>query len=468
MAAARAQPYSPTGAAPDPALDDDLSISPDAQLGENEAEVDHDASSRANPAEPRFDSRPEVRELFLSGGNIRAALCSVGCIGYLIVRDLWDGVDEVVSVSGGSLINGALVADQLREHPDGPDRSGNEATLSTLAAVLTRLTTRKSHPLLGLSGVVLVLPLLLGLGVVVCGVLISLLLNSASRSLVAGLLFVPVTLAVVRGWAARLIRVAVRFVLGPETQQRSITRGRRDHVIVTTSLATRAPRYFIWHRLDRGSKWQAEPAVSAHKAVRASCSVPFTAVERHNSVLHGNEVLADAGWGGKFGEQWRGGTFSPHRFMVKRGFIALDAGTHAGITAEHLRWIGRVSFIWRLRQWLETSNEAVYHNDLWDLSGGLVRVCSPPPDGEDLNMAKLNAIRRRTAALGLLTRRPDDVATAVVAGFLSTAVALESDALTNARSLLISFGEQLDAARETEGSAPFMWSVLLERTWNEA
>ena len=54
--------------------------------------------------------------LFLSGGGHRASLGGVGAISALHGAQRWGEVTEVVSVSGGSLLNGALLA--LRDPED--------------------------------------------------------------------------------------------------------------------------------------------------------------------------------------------------------------------------------------------------------------------------------------------------------------------------------------------------------------
>lgn len=437
----------------------------DAGGGESAAESPYENPSQTLASQPAF----KVRELYLSGGGLRATLCAIGCVGYLEARKLWDGVDEVVSVSGGSILNGALVADQLRSSEADEDLSGDDATVATLARTLTRLTSRSSHPLRSVGGIVLLFGLLLAVALVLVAGVLAARSERSAIAFAAGLALVPAVLYIVRRWVSMLLARAVRIGVGTDGYSRTTTCGKRDHVIVAASLTARSPRYFIWHRLETRSKWQTENMMPIDKAVRASCSFPFSAVERRSSVLHGSELLADAGWAGKFGEQWRAGTFEQSGFVIKRAFVALDAGTHAGVVSTPWRWLGRVSVISRLLQWLETSNEATYHNDLWDLQGGLVRVCVPRGDGSDKNVRKLNVLRERTAGISNLTRSHEDAACAVAAGFLSTLAVVESDvSLAEAPVLLRRFGEQLDSARSIEGSASVQWSELLTRVWKEA
>jgi hypothetical protein len=52
--------------------------------------------------------KPPIR-LFLSGGGHRASIGSVGAICALVDMGTWGNVEEVISVSGGSITNAALV-----------------------------------------------------------------------------------------------------------------------------------------------------------------------------------------------------------------------------------------------------------------------------------------------------------------------------------------------------------------------
>ena len=59
---------------------------------------------------PRLVAQPTHRvRLLLSGGGNRAMVGCAGAIAYLAQHGWWDSIDEVVSVSGGSITNASLL-----------------------------------------------------------------------------------------------------------------------------------------------------------------------------------------------------------------------------------------------------------------------------------------------------------------------------------------------------------------------
>lgn len=116
---------------------------------------------------PSRDDGPENQTLednatfgvWLSGGGIRAALAAIGAVRQLIQQGHWDRIRYFVSVSGGSVVNGALTGAQ-----------STEEALAALADLETRLKRRVRHAaalLLAAAGsaAVLIYPYLWGRGI---------------------------------------------------------------------------------------------------------------------------------------------------------------------------------------------------------------------------------------------------------------------------------------------------------------
>lgn len=404
-----------------------------------------------------YAQRVAVR-LLLSGGSHRATLGSIGAIAYFIwsesnepvllddgqIADRWSNVDEVVSVSGGSLLNAALAS----ANPQTSDE-----TMDQLGVIRARLARDQLRPqrtprrlAVAAAGVLLAATatwlVLAALGIVGPGVL-----STAPWSLVVGVCVFPVTIGIGRRLLARYLRDVIEVVTAGASVALSDVHSERRHTICSSGLASGLPYYFTV-----GGETPFEPAYgtaivdgySLADAAAASMALPGLGRVRGPKHLRA-EVLVDGGVSGGFGEQVT--TTLERRpedtWRSDGDWFAVDAVRHLMSNSRIAQLVQSTSMTLLLSRWLKVSLEATYVNDLLDLQPGqYARVWSPnvlpaskrstkstfrdgstsnrsepPPNPDRERLAELQA---RVAEMGLFSLNAATVDLGIVVGFVST------------------------------------------------
>jgi hypothetical protein len=412
------------------------------------------SGNHAAPTAPVFrdgtakrPAKPPIR-LFLSGGGHRATIGSIGAICALVDLGNWADVNEVISVSGGSVTNAALV----RGHTEGQryrqpteSREGGSSPESeagsindprpALAELIGRLlkdrasllATPRRRAIMGFFAC----------SVVVLGLVFATSLGFGPVHLPAGLILligVATPMAVVMlarlglGWLWSDIVSAL--VDGRNVPLQGSVADRR-HLFCASGLASGVPYYF-WANGDAPSiAWGEllQTGYSLHDAVLASTSLPGVGAVRAPSTLR-NEVLVDGGVSGIFGQQREVAIERQAKdtFRGEPQRIAIDGGRHSVAYKEGLSPLTKFSILFALSRWLKASLEATYINDLGDFKDGqLIRLCRDPSmmPTNGANGAALDRVREATSKLGLFGVNKATTGDAVLAGYVATRLAFQ-------------------------------------------
>ncbi|BAN01053.1 patatin-like phospholipase domain-containing protein [Ilumatobacter coccineus] len=393
--------------------------------------------------------------LLLSGGSHRATLGSIGAISYFLWSDglpehgvgrrpdKWDDIDEIVSVSGGSILNAAL--------------AGATDTPAEAAARLAEVRNRIGHDrllphrttkrcIIALLGVV-TLAALGWLLLAALGVVGPQAMSQSPWSVVIGISIFPLGLNLVRRLAGAYQRDVVDVVTQGRTTPLDSVASTRRHTICASGLASGLPYYFTagGEPFEPVYGTALGSGYSLADAAKASTALPGTGHVRAPRALR-REVLVDGGVSGSFGEQvsttirrrpedtWRSGG----------EWFAVDAVRHMTSNSRIAQSLQSVSMLSLLGRWLKVSLEATYVNDLVDLGPGqYARLWSPnvlPPAAPDpsrtfrdgssaakqpvvddsLERRKLAELQSRVRSMSLTSMNYAVADLAIVVGFIST------------------------------------------------
>ena len=411
--------------------------------------------------------------LYMSGGGHRAGFGCIGVILALVHYGRWQRVTRVISVSGGSMINGALVANRATD---------DESTQRAMATMWRQMTHHGIKPWStaprrrGMAGAAaLVGATAFGIRSL-CGS--SRRLNGrAGRAtgFASGLVIQPLVVTAGRRIVSVYFREFLAGSLEPAGED-GITRLSqaealpRQHIICATGRATSVPYYFVAGPGHEEFAWGTElrDGYSVVDAAWASSSLPGLETVRGPASSE-FEILVDGGASGMFGEQVNSrlersaGTalsgaaaVAPDQPRTDLDSIALvvDAGSHAKPPSRLLRRLGPLSMIYVLGRWVKAAMEATFVNDLHDFQGnhqihitesGRVWRRSPTPKlgptikspsvivaNEDGTISRLhtdpeileavNRGRSETRGLGLLGVTRSSSLAPIVVGFVATAL----------------------------------------------
>lgn len=451
----------------------------------------------ATQAQERLE-RGEVERLYLSGGSNRAALGSLGAIAYLLQSNRWRQVEEVVSVSGGSFLNGALIAAGAADTSGCSDRNDHWAadddhTWRVLADFIGRVENDRLRPwatgrrlLISLLIVTSVVVIPVGLVGSALGLFGPEFASRAPWAVLAGVMAVASASAGARhGFAAQIEDYVSTVTLGDGKQLHNPSM-RRAHIMCATGLSTGQPYYFVGGGADGldvaravdphwGTAVSDGQSYDVTDAVCASASLPGS--ERINSpsdARFGREKLIDGGSSGNFGQQFSEPLMRTPDTVgagMKREF-GLDAGIPIKPMSGIYRFLGRFTFVFRAVRWIQVHNEALYANDLNDIGRGrIAQICSTAHLDRTGNVRdglgrqiethrspcemRLDELRRRCAGLGQTNLNLLSLSEAVACGVLATAETLDGQLTEDdARELLGNVGRELDL-RSPVGDATF-------------
>jgi hypothetical protein len=382
--------------------------------------------------------RPPIR-LFLSGGGHRATIGSAGAICALVDMDTWRDVTEVISVSGGSVTNAALV----RGHSSSPSEpssleitpEGHSDPRPALKDLIDRLLGDRASLVATPTRVAI-------LGFFALS--ISLLLLGFAAALGLGPLRLPSPVALLLGVSTPFVVVMlfrqglgwiwsdiVKALVGGQHIALAPSAAARRYLFCASGLSSGVPYYFWAQGQAPLITWGEllQTGYTLHDAVLASTSLPGVGAVRAPSTLR-HEVLVDGGVSGIFGQQ-REAAIERHAKDTFRGDVqrvAIDAGRHSVAYKEGLSPLTRFSILFALSRWLKASLEATYINDLGDFKGGqLIRLCRDPSmtPSAGSNGAALDRARERTSNLGLFGVNNDTAVDALVAGYVATRLAFQ-------------------------------------------
>jgi Patatin-like phospholipase len=394
--------------------------------------------------------KPPIR-LFLSGGGQRATIGSAGAICALVDLGVWGDVTEVISVSGGSITNGALVASlphsepsqaappfqssQPSQPPPQPSEPGDDDPRPALRGMLERLIADKAGALAtGKRKLVMVF----------FAVATALWLALMAASFGFGPVRLPSGIALVLGVATPVVVVmTVRLgagwiwtdfvgtiVGGREVSLRASSTSRR-YLFCAAGLSSGVPYYFWSHSSTPTVAWGEllQSGYTLTDAVLASTSLPGIGLIHAPEALR-REALVDGGVSGIFGQQ-REVSIQRHAKDTFRGDVirvAIDAGRHSVAYTKPLAALTRFSVLFALSRWLKASLEATYINDIGDFHDGhLVRLCRDPSMATTpgVHGAALDLARQQTSQLGLFDVTGKTAVEPILAGYVSTRLAFQ-------------------------------------------
>jgi hypothetical protein len=395
-------------------------------------------------AAPLRIAKPPIR-LFLSGGGHRATIGSAGAICALVDLGKWDDVTEVISVSGGSVTNAALVRGQSSV------RHGNASSSTRIVSEVDPRPALKDliDRLLGDRASLVATPTrvaIMGFFAASC----ALLLLGFAAALGVGSLHLPAALVLLLGVSTPFFVVmAFRQGLGWLWSDivKALVDGRkialtpseanRRYLFCASGLSSGVPYYFWAQGHAPTVTWGEllQSGYSLHDAVLASTSLPGVGAVRAPSTLR-NEVLVDGGVSGIFGQQ-REVPIERHAKDTFRGEVqrvAIDAGRHSVAYREGMSPLTRFSILFALSRWLKASLEATYINDLGDFQGGhLIRLCRDPSmaPATGVNGAALDRVRDGTSNLGLFGVNRATTVDALISGYAATRLAFQPSLSTS-------------------------------------
>ncbi|RMH75407.1 MAG: hypothetical protein D6683_11370 [Actinomyces sp.] len=355
----------------------------------------------------------------------------------LVRRGAWSAVDEVVSVSGGSITNAALAAagtGSSDPSPGGPEATDDDASLEALAALHDRIRRDRARPFAtarrgaAVASAVAAVAAAAALFVAAAGY--GPVAIPRAPGLAALVALVPVTAILIR----RLVQIAfadaaTALALAPDAP-RIPTGAPRHHVVCATGLDSGHPYRFSYGALPPAAGVLAAPrpahvvrhTVALADAVVASVSLPGLAHRRTPAGL-GGEILVDGGVSGVFGIA---GPPDPH--ADGHEVLALDAARHLRTGGRLSRAARRVSLTARLARWLQVSLETSYLDDLAELPPErLVRICTPVVAVRDTPVERaLARARAVTAGLGLRDLDDTHIRCALLAAYVGTLLVLDA------------------------------------------
>ena len=375
---------------------------------------------------------PEIH-LFLSGGTSRSALGGVGLIHALVDGDRWARVSRIVSVSGGSMLNGALLADPADDDP--------RPAANALAHRLVRDRLRwYATPTRTAATVALFAALIASLGLV--GAVVGVVpgpawLSSGGIALATGLLLPPVVITVARWCGRTWFGDVVGVVTGTGAAKLVDQKATRQHLFCASGLSSAVPYYF-WAGGDEPSIAWGEPVQDDYSIVTAaiaSGSLPGLGSVRAPHRFR-SETLVDGGLLGIFGQQiddpfqrdpdgvLREATLRSEAALCGGAMrVCLDAGRHNTVGSAVLSRLTSVSLIYTLVRWVKSSLEATYVNDLSDWEGNeLLRLCPDHPAStvsHDQVADALTALGAEVGRLGLFNLTGDRAAATIAAGYVN-------------------------------------------------
>ncbi len=445
----------------------------DRQIGMNTTSGEASGGSEATA------SAPGRIRLMLSGGGHRAMIGSIGAVLYLVLTNWWYRVDEVVSVSGGSVTNAALIGAASEEPQD---------QIDTLRGLYDTIRADRARPWStpGRFGwtVATLMPSFLVVAVCLSAFGIIDFISIPQTAWVGMLLGILGPLVVVQAGRRTFSRYVYNYVKRTagtdKLQLGALSTRNRQHVICATGRAS-AQTYYLWaggsHFSSGGDmatpRAQQAPdpdmlgvaaqSMRVAEAAYASCSLPALGIltlpdtVTHHKAIPG-EVLIDPGWTGKFGQQ------VSDRLEASRAeethnddpnapkIIVIDAGTRTSPQGRMGQFFSRFSIIALLGRWNSLSGDAVYVNDLIDalsasvlvrfsdadsdeISTGAVRPTAPidPLTNTDTTSYRtagqiwhrFEQLRADTAKITLFNVTEPRGFDAIVAGFVGTYMALE-------------------------------------------
>ena len=390
-------------------------------------------------------AKPPIR-LFLSGGGHRATIGSAGAICALVDLGTWADVCEVISVSGGSVTNAALIRGHSikgsREQTSSDDGASMEDQASpindprpALADLIKRLLKDRASLLATPTRTAI-------MGFFLCSIVALGLVFGASLGFVP--VHLPAALILLIGVVTPMAVVMLtRIGLGwlwsdivcALVDGRSIrlqgSASARRHLFCASGLASGVPYYFWSNGAAPTIAWGEvlQAGYSLHDAVLASTSLPGVGAVRAPSRLR-NEVLVDGGVSGIFGQQREVAIERQAKdtFRGETQRVAIDGGRHSVAYKEGLSPLTKFSILFALSRWLKASLEATYINDLGDFKDGqLIRLCRDPSMAptNGANGAALDRVREETSKLGLFGVNKATTADALISGYVATRLAFQ-------------------------------------------
>lgn len=381
-------------------------------------------------------------------------LGGAGAVAFLTQHGWWGSIDEVVSVSGGSTANAALLVGGAQDA---------EKSYSSLRQFFDRATADRGQPWKQSQRVYA-----LGVMALTVGALLYLVLGATRvipifgflrepwGGLLVGLLAPSLASGAIRRAAAEYLRAYLGALTnGAQIGLADFADTGRQHVICATGLATGHP-YYLWsggHYFYAGGDLSAAavphtnaelwgvPAQAGHSvadAVFASSSLPTlarveTAIPPRVDGNRPEELLIDGGVSGIFGLQVSSGLrhqgYGGRRSDTTDGHvIVIDSGRHVNRTGRVGRWLLRLSISSLLARWLKVSLEANYRRDIAELDDAhLVRIAEGfdeiPNDAQNV-VSKYNELRRRTSEMGLANYNADRALNAFVTGWVGCSLTL--------------------------------------------
>jgi hypothetical protein len=383
-------------------------------------------------------AKPAIR-LFLSGGGHRATIGSAGAICALVDLGNWNEVTEVISVSGGSVTNAALVRGHTSEHSRDLPTADDAKLVGDPRPALKDLIDR----LLGDRASLVATPTRVAI-MAFFVVSFALLALGFAAALGVGSLRLPTALVLLLGMSTPFVVVMlfrqglgwlwsdiVKALVDGRKVALAPSNAPRRYLFCASGLSSGVPYYF-WAQGDAPTVTWGEllqGGYSLHDAVLASTSLPGVGAVRAPSASR-NEVLVDGGVSGIFGQQ-REVSFERHAKDAFRGEVqrvAIDAGRHSVAYKEGMSPLTRFSILFALSRWLKASLEATYINDLGDFKGGhLVRLCRDPsmPATAGVHGAALDRAREETSNLGLFGVNRATTVDALISGYVATRLAFQ-------------------------------------------
>lgn len=194
--------------------------------------------------EPTATSSTDER-LLLSGGGLRAMVGSVGVILYLMYAGRWTAVREIVSVSGGSAVNAALLTSG--------GWKDERTDVERLSLFTKALVNDRAMPKTGRRVTIVAVAVAL-LGGLVALIVLAIASWPAWVALIIGVCAFPVALQLGRRIGAAYLRDVLRTTLDLKGRDKATLtvvdnyvarRGGRQHFFAVSGLVSRAP-YFFW------------------------------------------------------------------------------------------------------------------------------------------------------------------------------------------------------------------------------
>lgn len=364
-------------------------------------------------------NRSAIRHVYLSGGGYRAALGSAGAIAYLLVgrqpgesRSRWAHVEKVISVSGGSLLNGALARSAATTDEEfGHELGAFVRRMATDGVRLWKSWRRIAVTLLLVACVVLSSWILLGM----VGVVAPLVQNPRVAALL-GVLVLPLPIAAFRLLLHVCLLDVIRSWVRPHACPAE--QSTRRFVFATAGLETGEARFLTFG--------DGEPEIELHHAVRASASLPGVGWLSAARTI-GKEDLADGGVLGFFGSSYRndlGDRCESSLFVDARSGSLSSSGI--------VRLARRMSLAANLGCWLRISLEANYRLQRDEISTGrIVRLTAHaagdvrPAHTDSLFAQQLAELRRRVGSVGLYGFTSGQAAMIVASGVINCAHELD-------------------------------------------